>query len=382
MLAVTAVAEMAMTLPVSDVWLRLVACSALLLPWMIYAIVRPPTPKTKRISRKAAATEEEVATNDWPAGYSDPFRWTFLPSTGRLQANVPRASVVDTDLCKLKVLAIHKPTHEKWREDDYPYAWHLHGKKRTWEVRLQMQFKKLPSHPLWVALEMGTPAEVSGMTRGLHELLVAGVRSIVGDMYASPGSADGEESEPATMATDFRVFDQFAVHAAGEEPALHADLTGEGMLRTNGMKAYFAELRREMQELSTEKVYTFCFWGVARFLDVIRWRVQPPVGWEMDFNVFAKAPPIYFGIYELEDAKDGEDSTRHLPSRKTYYTRVAVWSAAHPPADEVLNRLAPPGTNIGAMEDEKTAHAAIQRSQKQKRFINTLAVVARLCSCH
>eukprot|EP00971_Amphidinium_carterae_P287279 5702678-Amphidinium_carterae.2 len=72
------------------------------------------------------------------------------------EANVPRASVADSDLCKTKVapcsgsscgtcdavcghemnevLVMHKPTHEKWREDDYPYAWHLHGKKRTWEA--------------------------------------------------------------------------------------------------------------------------------------------------------------------------------------------------------------------------------------------------------
>mmetsp|Transcript_58782 Transcript_58782/g.131477 ORF Transcript_58782/g.131477 Transcript_58782/m.131477 type:complete len:416 (+) Transcript_58782:106-1353(+) len=390
-LVVAAVVEMAMMLPISDAWLRFIACSALLLPGIIYAVVRPPPLKAQRVSpvrkdeRSASEEDKDGTRNGWPAGYADPYRWTFLPSTGILKANVPRASVADSDLCKTKVLVMHKPTHEKWREDDYPYAWHLHGKKRTWEVRLQMQFKKVPASPLWCALETGQPAQVSGAERVAHEMMVSAVRRVVGaDLYATPGSAEEEEVEPATMAIDFQVFDQFAVHTAGEEPPLHDDLTGVGTLRTEvGRKAFSDLIRQEMEELSEDKVYTFCFWGVARFLDVMRWRVQPPIGWEMDFNKVAQAPPIYFGLYELADAKEGQDPLRHLPSRKVYYMRVAVWSDTHPPAAEVLSRLVPSRSNLGPDEEQSEAScAAKRRMQKQSRLVNSLAIVARLCSCH
>ena len=87
---------------------------------------------------------------------------------GKVQrANTLQPSTYENDLCELKCLAMHRPTHELWREvrevriacgtfwaeltflndfakasRDYPYAWHLHGRKRLWEIRVQMRLKQ------------------------------------------------------------------------------------------------------------------------------------------------------------------------------------------------------------------------------------------------
>jgi len=62
----------------------------------------------------------------------------------------------ENELASIKGLAMHRPTHEPWREEtgDYPYAWHFRGRKRIWEVRVQMRFKSLPQGPLFFGLEM------------------------------------------------------------------------------------------------------------------------------------------------------------------------------------------------------------------------------------
>eukprot|EP00913_Durusdinium_trenchii_P017156 g16135.t1 len=134
-------------------------------------------------------------------------------------------------------------------------------------------------------------------------------------------------------------FDQFEVSAKGKEPDLTVDLEGVGMRRSDGAKAYVTALRKALSELSTEHVYTFCFWGISQFLDCVRWEITGGImpGVTLDFNRLCGSPPVYLSVYELKAA--GSEK-RHLKfcalralDRFRSYFRVAAWSALQPPVE-------------------------------------------------
>jgi len=113
-------------------------------------------------------------------------------------------------------------------------------------------------------------------------------------------------------------FDQFNVAEPGQEPSLLEDLDNMGTKRADGASNYVSAMRSLIGSLSTEKVYTFCFWGVSKFLDIMRWEVVGGLmpGVKLDFNKLCGAPPIYVTIYEMpEEFSQGADR-RHLASRK------------------------------------------------------------------
>ncbi|CAJ1362375.1 unnamed protein product, partial [Effrenium voratum] len=256
---------------------------------------------------------------------------------------------------QVKLVAMHRPTHqpERDKDGDYPFSWHLNGRKRLWELRMQLQFKQLPEGPLYFALELSRFVEVSGVTRQVQKALVAACQA-AGECYHSNGDDPstvlaGKESEPPTFAMPLWAFDQFEVSAVGCEPDLAGDLEGRGMRRSDGAAGYMAALQKELRdpengvkhfdavaELSTDRVYTFCFWGISQFLDCIRWEITGGImpGMTLDFNRLCGSPPVYLSVYEL---KKGTDK-RHLKSLKRTYFRVAAWSALQPPASEMAEK--------------------------------------------
>lgn len=267
--------------------------------------------------------------------YKDPLQWRF-EEDGR--SSELRAETWENELCQVKLLAMHRPTHQPEREEDgdYPFSWHLRGRKRNWELRMQLQFKVLPKEPLYFALELSRFVAVSGVTRQVQKALVAACQA-AGECYHSNGQDPstvlaGQESEPPTFAMPLWAFDQFEVSAKGKEPDLTVDLEGVGMRRSDGAKAYVTALRKALSELSTEHVYTFCFWGISQFLDCVRWEITGGImpGVTLDFNRLCGSPPVYLSVYELKAA--GSEK-RHLKSRKRSYFRVAAWSALQPPVE-------------------------------------------------
>merc|ERR1712203_52300 len=110
----------------------------------------------------------------------DPVRWSFLPSTGVLRANTPRPAETESDLCSLKVLAMHRPTHMPAHDVSgaYPYSWHLLGRKCIWEIRVQIRFKRLPQGPLYFGLEMcPTSTKVSATASYARNFLLQAIRA-------------------------------------------------------------------------------------------------------------------------------------------------------------------------------------------------------------
>ncbi|CAK9045214.1 Hypothetical protein SCF082_LOCUS25572 [Durusdinium trenchii] len=291
-------------------------------------------------------SQHQHTTAVQPQGYQDPLRWTFLPSNGVQRANTLEPSTYENDLCVLKCLAMHRPTHEPWREaaGNYPYAWHLHGRKRLWEIRVQMRLKEVPKSKLYFGIELADCEAASATARQMKAVLIRAVQGVIGDFYYSDGEdpsevMPGEEVEPSTFVMPLWAFDQFMVSEAGEEPEITGDLTNVGMLRKDGLKAYAKELQKCINEFSKDKVYTFCIWGISQFLDCIRWEVGGIFpGMTANFSRFG-LKVINIAIYEMP----GEHpDARHLRSRKRYFLNVAMWSILHSPEKRLLDEFLGP----------------------------------------
>mmetsp|Transcript_101981 Transcript_101981/g.263595 ORF Transcript_101981/g.263595 Transcript_101981/m.263595 type:complete len:391 (-) Transcript_101981:252-1424(-) len=274
--------------------------------------------------------------------FDDPLRWSFVPSKGAHRANTRKPFQGETDLASLKILVLHRPTHDREREasGQYPYSEHFMGRRRTWEVRVQVRFKKVPQGAIYFGLETRYIAghTMSPGVRRIKNMLLGMVRGVIGkEFHHSPGddpeTTEGE-AEPPTFAMPLWAIDQFHVAEDGEEPDLTADFTGIGHKRTGGVNRYIEAMRTMLDSLSCDKVYTFCFWGISQFVDGHNWEFRSKF-FTMDANKLCGAPPVYVVAYELEAHPD----LRHLVSRKSYYFKVALWSALKPPEPEIMKEL-------------------------------------------
>merc|ERR1719382_248712 len=100
-----------------------------------------------------------------------------------------------------------------------------------------------------------------------------------------------------------------------------------------------------LEEMSCDKVYTLCFWGVSQFIDVVQWQFKGLVpGLRMDANNLCGTPPVYVVMYGLRgqaalDSNGDPVQRKHYNSLKDYYFKVALWSTAALPDAELLRRL-------------------------------------------
>jgi len=279
--------------------------------------------------------------------FNDPVRWSFLPSEGFRGANTSQPVESENEFAALKFLVLHRPTHDPKKEarGDYPYSWHFAGRKRLWEVRVQVRLKQKPDGPIFFGLEMcHVPGhKKSRAVQQTQRLVLAAIRAAIGkEFYQTPGEDPGDglkEAEPPTFVMPMWALDQFHISEIGEEPDLAGDLNQVGMRRTEGMKNYIKAMGELVENFSTDKVYTFCFWGISQAIDVINWELRGVVpGIRMDANKLCGVSPLYVVAYILPPAADKEE-TRHLISRKKYFFKVALWSDRKPPVPEELNKI-------------------------------------------
>lgn len=299
--------------------------------------------KRRREAAQARLEDNGQHMPRWRRHYHDPLRWAFVGNHIN-EANADPKNF-ENNKCQVKILAMHRPTHEPWREEtgEYPYAWHLAGRKRLWEIRVQLRFKQVPTGRVYFGLTLGGYTRVSGLARQVQKMLLKACTSILGDVYHSNGDDPARTSgevEPPTCVMPLWAFDQFIVSEPGQEPDLVGDLSGLGRVRTDGLSAYRKDMQSVIDNFSTEQVYTFCFWGVSQFLDCMNWEICGGIlpGVKLDFNRLAGAAPVYTAMYEMP-AHDKDADPRHLPSKKRYLWHVAMWSQRKPPTEGVLQGL-------------------------------------------
>lgn len=312
----------------------------------------------------------------WQASYQDPLRWKFPQSSEDLSiSGDPRVDSFENEFCSTKAVVMHVPTHEPRRvsSGEYPFSWHLGERKRNWEIRIQMRFKKIPER-LFFGVELSKYVPVSGTARAVQKALVSACRKIVGECYHSAGddpASTAGEGELPTFVMPLWAFDQFQVSDPGQEPDLTSNLEQVGKRRTDGVREYIRSMNDAIANFSTDKVYTFCFWGISQFLDVIKWEVKGLGPFmKVDFNRFAGAPPVYVGMYEMPDEQYSKEA-RHLLSRKRYMWRVALWSEDNPPPRAEYEKM----VGKTALEEQEGQSQSTQDSRKlgSKQKFNVFA---------
>eukprot|EP00405_Crypthecodinium_cohnii_P027840 CAMPEP_0206516662 /NCGR_PEP_ID=MMETSP0324_2-20121206/63497_1 /ASSEMBLY_ACC=CAM_ASM_000836 /TAXON_ID=2866 /ORGANISM="Crypthecodinium cohnii, Strain Seligo" /LENGTH=437 /DNA_ID=CAMNT_0054009631 /DNA_START=187 /DNA_END=1501 /DNA_ORIENTATION=- len=342
-------------------------------------------------------TASGVASGSGPSQLSDEqgdcLRWSLVPSNGVLRSNYATPTEGENDLAHTKYVVMVRPTHDRARDKagDYPYSWHLHGRRRLWEVRVQLRFKVKPTSELYFGLEMlPGPKNTSQMVTKVQAVLLAAIGKTIGKEFYhtsgdDPATTTGEV-EPPAFAMPFWAVDQFIVSPAGEEPELQSNLEGKGIRRTDGMEAYVSYMRKELADISTEKVYTLCFWGVSQFLDVVNWQFKGLIPFvTLDMNAVCGTPPIYVEAYQLKG--NPPKGARHYNSQKDVFFKVAMWSTRANPDQNLLCDLLGDGIKLGAensatdLSPTTAAFSPTSPEGSERRRPRFLQKVAKMISC-
>lgn len=266
----------------------------------------------------------------------------FLPPTRLIHSNSLEAFDFDNENCSGQFLVLHRPTYDSKLDSsgNYRYGDYFAGKKRLWEIRFRFRFKRRVSLcDLFFGAELEAYVPVNAATKRVMDLSVSGMRQVVGDrLYHTLGEAtgDGEREQPAIL-LPLWAFDQFLETLEGETPPELTDpnLPTYGHKRVGQLREY--KRLMDALDLRPGPTFTFCFWGVSRFCDVMTWQATGiPIFTPIDLNLYCGKPPLHLVMYTL----NGDDEKRHLQSRKTYFFRVCFWSSLKRPDKDVVMKVA------------------------------------------
>jgi len=266
----------------------------------------------------------------------------FLPPTELVYSNASDSFPFDNENCSGSFVPLHRPTYDSSldKSGKFPYGDHFRGKKRIWELRYQLKFKKRPTESkLFFGVECETYVPLNAATKRVMDFTVSSFRQLCGEsLYHSVGDDPNEvqgETERPTCMLPLWALDQFIVTPEGEEPP---SLTEPGLEELGEKRVgRVREYQHLMDELDLRPgpTYTFCFWGISRWFDVIAWEAQNiPLVTPLDINQYCGRPPLYLVFYTLNDGYAGEK--RHLQSRKNYYFRCGFWSSEQRPRQSVV----------------------------------------------
>eukprot|EP00746_Dinoflagellata_sp_MGD_P034207 gnl/MRDRNA2_/MRDRNA2_18166_c0_seq1.p1 gnl/MRDRNA2_/MRDRNA2_18166_c0~~gnl/MRDRNA2_/MRDRNA2_18166_c0_seq1.p1 ORF type:complete len:401 (+),score=60.20 gnl/MRDRNA2_/MRDRNA2_18166_c0_seq1:126-1328(+) len=320
---------------------------------------KAPAQKVDDLIKKAKIKKQQrsgnsvsnCAIDDFGADADDPCIEGLLDGDVSHPQRVVRSNELEprlweNDTLRGKVIMMHK--HPCADEGIGLNSAHFRGRRRLWEVRVQVQFKRRPSGPLYFGVEASNKmVKPSAWTKYLVDATVKLLRTVAHDTYLArgdnPAVVKGELEKPAFV-MPMKAFDQMIVSEPGEEPDIMGDLQGLGILRAddyNGFCHSISEL-----DLGPGKTYTFCFWCISRFLNATRWEVSSAIpGCNINFSSLCGPAPVGLVWYELKtDTRrpDGTLETRHLKSLKRSLFRMDFWSSLCRPSADKLRLLTDP----------------------------------------
>lgn len=267
------------------------------------------------------------------------------PAGASFHSNALVARTWENDVCTGSTLLLHKPTADEQFFDSghYPYAAHMHGRKRLWEFRWQVAPKQAVSGDTFFGVQQDSYQPVRGVQRMLASNLVMALRQVC-EMYQSYGDDPAVvkgENEPPTTVWSLQTTDQLVVTPPGEQPPDLCDpnFPQLGLTKANDRRAF--KLAVDALEMKPGYTYTFAFWSVARFTDAVGWRSRRSgVAPGLDFKRIGIHPPCYFVMYTLGGG-EGPSDNRHVPSRQIYWMKSVFWSTMVPPPPEKIAQFAP-----------------------------------------
>lgn len=333
----------ALTEPWSAVTIALIAC---LVPWAM---------KTAFGARRGT-NAKEVRQPRKPKG--DPGRAVFvnaspcMPAGEVIYNNAPEPLVFDSGVCSGAFICLHKPTddEEAMASGDYPYADHMHGRRRLWEFRIQLCFRQKVDGEIFFGAEQDRYYPIGRAQRCVGDSVIGMLRRAATGMYQShgddPEATQGEKERPGIV-FPLWVMDQLIISEPGEAPPSLTDPDFAQLGRTKSSNR--PAMRQAISNLDFKEgvTYTFGFWCISQFVDAIGWCSRAPRRGllpEVGLRELGTHPPAFITMYALKPREDwaNDPSTsdrRHLDSRKTYLFRVALWSSKMPPEQRRLQEL-------------------------------------------
>jgi hypothetical protein len=333
---------------------------------------------TKRMNSLAESKESLVFVNALPSQPPD-----GTPSL----SNALEPSSFDSGVCYGKFLSLHKPTDnpERCASGEYPYAAHMHGRRRNWEFRIQLTFRESIEGDFFFGAEQDRYYPVGIAERYASGAMISVLKRAATGMYQTHGddpAATQGECERPEIVFPLWVMDQLIVTMENERPPSLRDpnFSCLGISKTQDRAA----MRNALSGLqfSAGCTYTFGFWCVSPFVDGIAWSCKSPFGDLLPpvrLTDLGTHPPAFLTLYALKpkeqwmeaDKQDG----RHLDSRKVYLWRVAFWSSMYPPTSQRVRELIgePRGVPCPA-PTPRTAEEADEQQQKRK-------ISRSCCSC-
>jgi len=328
-------------------------------------------------------TQNQNASSEISAFWGVPERpcleGVMTPPLGPVFSNSKTPALIENEFCKGTCLALHRTTYDKALDKaghTENHGNYFAGKKRIWEQRFQFTFKKPPiSTDLFVGIELEQYVPLGMAEVRSQKVMVEMLKRVVNKAYHSPGDDPKKVSGPLerpTFVMPLWAFDQYIVTPKGEDPPSLSDHTIEslGSKRAGRIKAF----RKEVDALEFEvgQTYTFCFWGISRFLDQLKWELRGiPLITPLDFNKFCGRPPVHLVLFTLNNTAD-EHEKRFLQSRKNYYFDLAFWSSEKRPSWEHVRPL------IGDLQEHMnsklgTSHdnqISTQMLRKQRQWLS------------
>jgi len=264
----------------------------------------------------------------------------------------PAVCEFDSGLCYGRYMVIHKPTHnlDLMRSGKYPYSEHLHGRKRNWELRLQLVFRKQSDGTIYVGSESLLARNQdkdyvrnSFANRLVTSSLVGIVRRAVGNIYQTDGDDPAvaanrdKELERTSFMFPLGLVDQLHVTEEGEEPPNLTDpmFPKFGLVRATNR----TQFRKTIAALKINPgtTYTLSYWSPAQFVDAVTWKCTGLGAIsDVDLRNIGLLPPNAVVMYVL---RDDETESRHLDSRKSYMFRMVLWPSYLPPSEEQMREL-------------------------------------------
>jgi len=242
---------------------------------------------------------------------------------------------------------------------DTPEGWehghHFQDRKRLWEHRWELHLKVPLDGPVHFGIHLEEHVPLSRTTEKLMAVTVGMLKKAVGSTTVhhtsgdDPKTSSGERELPS-FSMPMWAFDQFIETPEGLPPPslVDRDFPSRGMMRSRDRKAFMAKM--DALELRPGPTYSFAFWGIAQFMDAVKWSIQGVVpGMSIDFSNFCKVPPVHCSMYTVKRGSLTEDDPRHLESRKNVYFHLAFWSSTRPISQKKLLSFFP---NASAAETQ------------------------------
>ena len=174
-----------------------------------------------------------VKENEWPPGVSvydtlDRHRNSRSQTTKPVAYQVPINHVVpaENEYFVGKLVWMARPTHSKLLEKgEYKYKWHFAKKSRTWEIRIQGRFKKVPPGKMFTGIVLNDydySLPIHSTTRRMVALMLPLLEAAASKLHLAWGARGADanlpDAEMLCLVGNMSAIDQIIVSPAGEKP--------------------------------------------------------------------------------------------------------------------------------------------------------------------